>query len=112
MVESTLQAIEDLDEAQANLERALHEEVRFSGELVKARAKAYKNVTGPNREYREAMVDEACLLQATAYEAAKADSKIFMEKVRNKRQTLSAYQSAMNSIKEEAAHGRMGPSTT
>lgn len=109
MVRSTLQAINDLDEAQARLEDALHLEVRCNGELIRALAKAWKSVQGPNREYRQALVEDQCVIQITEYESAKADSKMLMEKVRNKRQTLSAYQSAMNSIKEEAGHSRFGP---
>lgn len=109
MVQSTLAAIASMDESQAALEKALHAEVRAGAELTRAKAGAYRKVVGRNREEREAYVDEMVVEQATTYEEAKADSRAFMEKVRNKRQSLSAYQSAMNSIREEATHSRVGP---
>lgn len=112
MVAMMLDASAKIDEAQKELERALHVEVTQHRVFIRAKAGAWREVKGPNREYREAMVDDITQNERYDYENAVADSKAAQEAVRNERQKLSALQSAANSVKEEAALARVGPDLT
>lgn len=112
LVEMMLQASNDIDAQQKLLEAALHAEAKAHRHLIVAEASAWREVKGPNREYRTAMVNERVQAERYTYEVAVAESKVALEGVRNERQKLSALQSAANSIKEEAALARTGPDHT
>lgn len=109
LVEMMLTASNDIDTCQKALEKALHAEARAHRHLIRAEARAWREVQGPNREHRQAMVNEQVQEERYTYEVCVAESKVALEGVRNERQKLSALQSAANSIKEEAALARTGP---
>lgn len=112
LVKMMLDQFERIDNAQKRLEVALKMEAGFNNILIKARANAWREVQGPNREYREALVDEASAEQLVQYQDAQNEARVSLEAVRNERQKLSALQSAANSIREEAALARVGPDMT
>lgn len=112
LVSMMLEASNDIDTAQRELETSLHAEARAHEKFIMAQANAWRGVTGPNKEFRIAMVNEITVKERYTYEVQVASSKVALEAVRNERQKLSALQSAANSIKEEAALARTGPDLT
>ena len=109
LVNLMLQLSKDIDDAQDILEKAVHVEADAQDALINARAEAWKKVEGRSREERDAYVDQMTRVQKVNYTRAVGLSKASLEKVRNKRQELSALQTAGNSIREEAALARTGP---
>lgn len=109
MVAMMLRAIQDLDEAQNLLEVALHNEARKDKEYRDDKHMGWQRAEGRSVDERVAHVDFLCGESRLRRDLAVAESKSLLERVRNKRQSLSALQSAANSIKEEAAHSRVGP---
>jgi hypothetical protein len=109
MVNLMLKAGEAIETAQNELAEALPREADLHEVYIRAKAEAWRAVEGRSREEREAYVDDSARSARHDYERAVARSKAAMENVRNKRQKLSALQSAANSIKEEAALARTSP---
>ena len=101
--------IGDLDVRQKQLENALHAEADARRTYTKARAVAWKEVKGPNREVREAIVDDETCDERHNLDMAVGEAKAAMEAVRNARQSLSGVQSVSNSVKEEAQFTRTAP---
>lgn len=112
MVSMILDYIRDLELAQNALEEALHDEARAERDYRKARAAAWRNADGRSAGERDDIVNSITAEDRLRRDAATADAKTQMERVRSKRQSLSALQSAANSIKEESAHSRVGPDMT
>lgn len=110
LVEMMLDARGDLDTAQNNLRDSLHYEAAAEQEYRVAKAKAWAACpeTGTAAS-KEAWVDAECAAARRTRDDAVAESKAWMEEVRNKRQILSALQSVANSVREEAALARVGP---
>lgn len=110
LVEMMLDAKGDLDKAQENLRQALHYEAAAEQEYRVAKAKAWETVpaTGTAAS-KEAWVDGECAERRRVRDDAVAESKAWMEEVRNKRQILSALQSVSNAVREEVALARVGP---
>jgi hypothetical protein len=109
MVSLMLRAGESIEDAQRELQTALPAEADLHEVYIRMKAEAWRTVEGRSREEREAYVDDMAREARHKFERAVARSKVAMENVRNKRQKLSALQSAANSIKEEAALARTAP---
>lgn len=110
-VSRMLDASTALDEAQRNLRDALHFEAAAEQEYREAKAKAWTELPDMGTAaMKEAIVQGQSAKARRVRDDAVAESKAWMEEVRNKRQVLSALQSVANSIKEEAALARTGPS--
>lgn len=104
-----MQFITELGEAQNAYDKAVHIEVDLHREFITEQAAAWREVQGPNREYREAMVDDATKDRRHQYESAQADTKVAYQRVLSKRQALSALQSAARSVTEEMGFSRTAP---
>lgn len=104
-----LEFIKDLQIAENVFEDKIHEEVRQHRSFIEAYAASYREVKGPNREYRNAVVDDETREERFVYESAVADAKVAYQRLLNKRHSLSALQSAARSVTEEAAFSRTSP---
>lgn len=109
LVHLMLEHIEQLEHAQNNLRRSLVDEAHADFHYRDAKADAWEQVEGRNADERIAKVDAAVGTLRLHRDLAVANSKADLEDVRNKRQSLSALQSAAHSIREEAAFSRVGP---
>lgn len=109
IVDAMLAHITELDACEKDLEVALTTEYHTKVNLQRATAIAYRTIEGSNREYRKAMVDEAVIKEWEKAEEATVEAKLAYQRMLNKRQALSALQSAARSVTEEAALARVGP---
>lgn len=112
MVSMTLDYIKDLENAQRELDESLHNEARKEQAYRVARGKAWSQAEGRTGDERVDHVNAMTAAERLERDLAVATSKAKMELVRNKRQSMSAIQTAANSIKEEAAFSRVGPDVT
>lgn len=101
--------IQDMDEAEKNALAKAKAEAEQHYVFITAYANAWREVQGPNREYREAIVDDVTKEERMKYEVAKDESKVAFQHIQNVRQKLSALQSASRTVAEEAAFSRTGP---
>lgn len=104
-----LDFIEEMDTAEKDAHEKSRCEVDTHYVFITAYANAWRKVVGPNREHREALVDDMTKDERAAYEKAKDDSKLAFQHIQNVRQKLSALQSASRTVAEEAAFSRTGP---
>lgn len=108
LVEMMLEASRQLDEAQAELQRCVHEESVAEAEYRKAKSNAYLSTQGTVGE-REAMVDKTVAAERQRAHLAEGLSRSALEAVRSRRTQLSCLQTIASSVKEEAALARYGP---
>lgn len=109
IVELMMDFINEMDEAEKSAMLAANAEAREHRTFIEAYADAYRSVSGPNREYRQALVDDVTKDIRFNYESAKDASKLAFQHIQNVRQKLSALQSAARTVTEEAAFSRTGP---
>lgn len=109
MVASILHYSAELDGAEREYEIALHHEANTKEVVRVALAIAWSEVEGPNREYREALVEADASDLLRHEDLAVGHTKWCFEKIRNKRQQLSAIQTSANSVKEVSQYERVGP---
>ena len=109
IVSMMLDFIRDMDEAEVKARDAYKMERDYQRDYTEAYAAAWRKVEGPNREYREAIVDDEVRGIRYELDRAKAESKLAHQRQLNVRQALSALQSAARTVGEEAAFSRTGP---
>lgn len=96
-----------LDEVQADLVKAVHEEARAEHEFRKARAHAYLATSGTVGE-REASVDKSTADERYQAHLAAGLAKAQLEAVRSLRGQLSALQTMAGAVREELYLTRTG----